>query len=134
MMLTSFVRQHSSNLPPGGLRRHLEDLGDFLFSDVRSPSLLQGKTADGKQKVPEMPSLDDLQNFLEFQIPRQWALNSSGGVYIVTENGNTGPPKQALIALNSGVYPDDPPVLVHSGKLLKYVETAEVVRGPHDYL
>ncbi|XP_047157331.1 MACPF domain-containing protein At1g14780-like [Vigna umbellata] len=389
-------QRHSSKVPPGDLRRHLEDLGDFLFSDVRSPSLLQGKTADGKQKVPEVfnrvmqsntmqftsisetsskdgltiicskrggdmfkhshsnwlqtvpsnpdailfkfvpisslltgipgsgylshainlylrykPSLDDLQYFLEFQIPRQWApmfcelplrhqrrktaspslqfsfmgpklhiistqvvseqkpvvgmrlylegrkcdrlalhihhlsslpnkmvlssrsstssmpsmwrgsddndssdqflerirwkrfsnvctavvkhdpnwLNSSGGVYIVTgaqllskgswprnvlhlrllfthipncsirklewsaapeasrktsfltnlsttfsftQHGNTGPPKQAPTALNSGVYPDGPPVPVRSGKLLKYVETAEVVRGPHD--
>ncbi|KAJ1407330.1 Membrane attack complex component/perforin [Sesbania bispinosa] len=389
-------QKHSSKIPPGDLRRHLEDLGDFLFSDVRSPSLLQRKTADGKQKVPEVfsrvmqsntmqftsisetsskdgltiicskrggdvykhthsnwlqtvpsnpeailfkfvpisslltgipgsgylshainlylrykPSPDDLQYFLEFQIPRQWApmfcelplrhqrrktsspslqfsflgpklhisstqvvseqkpvvglrlflegrkcdrlalhihhlsslpskmmlssgtstpsmqsiwrgsddnessdqflepirwkrfsnactsvvkhdpnwLNSSGGVYIVTgaqllskgswprnvlhlrllfthipncsirksewagapeasrkssfltnlsttfsftQHSATGPPKQAPTALNSGIYPDGPPVPVRSGKLLKYVETAEVVRGPHD--
>ncbi|XP_057489495.1 MACPF domain-containing protein At4g24290-like [Actinidia eriantha] len=42
------------------------------------------------------------------------------------------PPKQLPSALNSGVYPEGPPVPVHSGKLLKYVDTAEVVRGPHD--
>ncbi|KAJ8755534.1 hypothetical protein K2173_019332 [Erythroxylum novogranatense] len=42
------------------------------------------------------------------------------------------PEKQAPATLNSGVYPDGPPVPVRSGKLLKYVETAEVVRGPHD--
>jgi len=34
--------------------------------------------------------------------------------------------------LNSGVYPDGPPIPVRSTKLLKYVESAEVVRGPHD--
>ncbi|XAR58187.1 hypothetical protein NMG60_11026600 [Bertholletia excelsa] len=40
--------------------------------------------------------------------------------------------QQLPAALNSGVYPDGPPVPVHSAKLLKYVDTAEVVRGPHD--
>ncbi|XP_077212047.1 MACPF domain-containing protein At1g14780-like isoform X2 [Tasmannia lanceolata] len=34
--------------------------------------------------------------------------------------------------LNSGVYPDGPPVPVQSQKLLKYVEMAEVVRGPQN--
>ncbi|KAM7277589.1 hypothetical protein ACFE04_004723 [Oxalis oulophora] len=43
-----------------------------------------------------------------------------------------GPQKQAPTALNSGVYPDGPPVPVRSSKLLKFVETAEVMRGPHD--
>ncbi|WCJ27523.1 MAC/Perforin domain-containing protein [Euphorbia peplus] len=47
-------------------------------------------------------------------------------------SGATGGEKQAPGALNSGVYPEGPPVAVGSGKLLKYVETAEVVRGPHD--
>lgn len=44
----------------------------------------------------------------------------------------TGPQKQAPVALNSGVYPDGPPAKVSSKRLLKYVETAEVVRGPQD--
>ncbi|XP_034686694.1 MACPF domain-containing protein At4g24290-like [Vitis riparia] len=44
----------------------------------------------------------------------------------------TGPPKQLPTALNSGVYPDGPPMPIRSTKLLKYVDTAEVVRGPHD--
>ncbi|KAK2438069.1 hypothetical protein P8452_33837 [Trifolium repens] len=47
-------QKHSSKIPPGDIRRHLEDLGDFLFSDVRSPSSLHRKTADSKQKVPEV--------------------------------------------------------------------------------
>lgn len=46
------VKQKSSSpIPPADLRRHLEDLGDVLFSDSRSPSLLQRNTGDGKHKV-----------------------------------------------------------------------------------
>lgn len=41
-------------------------------------------------------------------------------------------PKQLPAALNSGVYPDGPPVPVRSTKLLKYVDTAEIARGPYD--
>ncbi|KAL5542834.1 hypothetical protein UlMin_010544 [Ulmus minor] len=49
------IRQKSSSpIPPADLRRHLEDLGDILFSDSTSPSLLQRKTGDGKHKVPEV--------------------------------------------------------------------------------
>lgn len=40
--------------------------------------------------------------------------------------------KQAQAVLNSGVYPDGPPSSSRSAKLRKFVETAEVVRGPHD--
>ncbi|KAI4342117.1 hypothetical protein MLD38_026774 [Melastoma candidum] len=40
--------------------------------------------------------------------------------------------KPANDVLNSGVYPEGPPVPVRRMKLLKYVDTAEVVRGPHD--
>ncbi|CAI0453104.1 unnamed protein product [Linum tenue] len=49
------VRQkHSSTIAPADIRKHLEDLGDFLFSDKRSPSLMQRNARDGKQKVPEV--------------------------------------------------------------------------------
>ncbi|XP_061338746.1 MACPF domain-containing protein At1g14780-like [Gastrolobium bilobum] len=47
-------QKHSSKIAPSDLRRHLEDLGDFMFSDSRSPSLPQRITTDGKQKVPEV--------------------------------------------------------------------------------
>ncbi|KAL2955008.1 hypothetical protein AAZX31_18G004000 [Glycine max] len=47
-------QKHSSKVPPGDLRRHLEDLGDILFSDLRSPSQQQRNTPEGKQKVPEV--------------------------------------------------------------------------------
>nr|CAD1820384.1 unnamed protein product [Ananas comosus var. bracteatus] len=42
------------------------------------------------------------------------------------------PRKHEPPQLNSGVYPDGPPVPVQSRKLLKFVDMAEVVRGPHD--
>ncbi|KAJ6845367.1 MACPF domain-containing protein-like [Iris pallida] len=43
------------------------------------------------------------------------------------------PPKQeSPVVLNSGVYPDGPPVPIQSQKLLKFVDMAEVVKGPHD--
>nr|XP_043610295.1 MACPF domain-containing protein At1g14780-like [Erigeron canadensis] len=41
-------------------------------------------------------------------------------------------PKQLPATLNSGVYPDGPPVPIRSTKLRKYVDIEEVVRGPHD--
>lgn len=34
--------------------------------------------------------------------------------------------------MNSGVYPEGPPVPVQSKRLLKYVDVGEVVRGQHD--
>lgn len=40
--------------------------------------------------------------------------------------------KQQVATVNSGVYPDSPPVPVRSTKLRKFVDTDEVVRGPHD--
>ena len=46
------VRQkHSSPISLADLKLHLEDLGDFLFSDGRSPSPLHRKTREGKNKV-----------------------------------------------------------------------------------
>ncbi|GAV58958.1 MACPF domain-containing protein [Cephalotus follicularis] len=49
------LRQRTSSaITPTDLRRHLEDLGDFIFSDGRSPSLLQRKARDGEQKVSEV--------------------------------------------------------------------------------
>ncbi|KAL6000581.1 hypothetical protein ACLOJK_024280 [Asimina triloba] len=49
-----------------------------------------------------------------------------------TQREATAPRKNLPTVLNSGVYPDGPPVPVHSQKLLRYVETAEVARGPHN--
>ncbi|KAL5711617.1 hypothetical protein ACHQM5_013884 [Ranunculus cassubicifolius] len=43
-----------------------------------------------------------------------------------------GPPKQVATAMNSGVYPDGPPVPIHSQKLLKFVDISERSRGPQD--
>lgn len=52
--------------------------------------------------------------------------------FTFTPKANPSPPKKTPAALNSGVYPNGPPVPVHCGKLLKYVDTSEVLRGPHD--
>ncbi|GAB4851849.1 hypothetical protein Ancab_031248 [Ancistrocladus abbreviatus] len=44
----------------------------------------------------------------------------------------SSPPRQLPAAINSGIYPNGPPVPIQSAKLLKYVNMAEVLRGPHD--
>ncbi|KAI3515246.1 hypothetical protein L1887_14048 [Cichorium endivia] len=44
----------SSTIPPSELRGYLDDLGDSLFSNGRSPSLIEMKTRDDKQKIPDV--------------------------------------------------------------------------------
>ncbi|KAM0013675.1 putative MACPF domain-containing protein CAD1/NSL1 [Helianthus debilis subsp. tardiflorus] len=44
----------SSTISSAELRGYLDDLGDNLFSDGNSPSLLDRKTRNGKQKVPDV--------------------------------------------------------------------------------
>jgi hypothetical protein len=59
-------------------------------------------------------------------------LTNLSTTFTFTQRTVAGPQKQTPNMLNSGVYPDGPPIPVRSTKLLKYVESAEVVRGPHD--
>lgn len=40
--------------------------------------------------------------------------------------------QEPSVILNSGVYPDGPPVQIQSRKLLKFVDMVEIVRGPQD--
>lgn len=49
-----------------------------------------------------------------------------------TQKALIDPKKKLPEAMNSGVYPEGPPVPIRSGKLLKYVDIDETVRGPHD--
>ncbi|XP_073007464.1 MACPF domain-containing protein At4g24290 [Typha latifolia] len=42
------------------------------------------------------------------------------------------PPRPADVIINSAVYPGGPPVPVQTPKLLKFVDTTEMVRGPQD--
>lgn len=49
-----------------------------------------------------------------------------------TQRDTCQQPKHEPALLNSGVYPEGPPVAVQSRKLLKFVDMVEVVRGPHD--
>lgn len=59
-------------------------------------------------------------------------LTNLSTTFTFTQRNVTDAPKQLPAALNSGIYPDGPPVPLRSGKLLKYVDVGEVVRGPHD--
>ncbi|EPS61818.1 hypothetical protein M569_12969, partial [Genlisea aurea] len=55
--------------------------------------------------------------------------------FAFTQRGNKKqqqPQRQLPAALNSGVYPDGPPVPIGSTKLVKYVDSAEISRGPYD--
>ena len=44
-------QSHSSTISTADLKLHLEDLGDFLFSDGKNHSPIHRKTKDGKSKV-----------------------------------------------------------------------------------
>ena len=44
-------QSHSSTISSAELKLHLEDLGDFLFSDGKNLSPIHRKTKDGKSKV-----------------------------------------------------------------------------------
>ncbi|KAF9688331.1 hypothetical protein SADUNF_Sadunf02G0186400 [Salix dunnii] len=59
-------------------------------------------------------------------------LTNLSTTFTFTQRTTTATEKQGPAAINSGVYPDGPPVPIRSRKLLKYVDVAEVVRGPHD--
>ncbi|KAK3154102.1 hypothetical protein QOZ80_2BG0186090 [Eleusine coracana subsp. coracana] len=47
-------QNHSSTVSTADLKLHLEDLGDFLFSDGKNHSPIHRKTKDGKSKVPDV--------------------------------------------------------------------------------
>ncbi|GMH28287.1 hypothetical protein Nepgr_030130 [Nepenthes gracilis] len=52
--------------------------------------------------------------------------------FTLTQRAPSTTPMQLPTAINSGVYPNGPPMPVPSPKLLKYVNLVEVQRGPHD--
>ncbi|TVU30110.1 hypothetical protein EJB05_21717 [Eragrostis curvula] len=47
-------QSHSSTVSTADLKLHMEDLGDFLFSDGKNHSPIHRKTKDGKGKVPDV--------------------------------------------------------------------------------
>ncbi|KAH6821924.1 hypothetical protein C2S53_002809 [Perilla frutescens var. hirtella] len=59
-------------------------------------------------------------------------LTNLSTTFTFTQRAVADASKQLPAALNSGVYPDGPPVPVRSTKLLKYVDATEVSRGPYD--
>ncbi|TYH84263.1 hypothetical protein ES332_D02G186100v1 [Gossypium tomentosum] len=58
--LSRFIQTYGTHIIVGmaigdqDLIGYLEDLGDVMFSDGKSPSLIQRKSRDGKQKVPDI--------------------------------------------------------------------------------
>lgn len=52
--------------------------------------------------------------------------------FTFTQRSVVDAPKQLPATLNSGVYPDGPPVPIRSTKMRKYVDIEEVVRESHD--
>ncbi|KAL3829262.1 hypothetical protein ACJIZ3_018064 [Penstemon smallii] len=59
-------------------------------------------------------------------------LTNISSTFSFTQRAVADAQKQLPATLNSGVYPDGPPVPVRSTKLLKYVDASEVARGPYD--
>ncbi|KAL8481058.1 hypothetical protein ACS0TY_027549 [Phlomoides rotata] len=59
-------------------------------------------------------------------------LTNLSTTFTFTQRAGNDASKQQPAHLNSGVYPDGPPVPVRSTKLLKYVDASEVARGPYD--
>jgi len=49
--LVCVKQRYTSPISPADLRRNLQDVGDILFSDGNSSSLLQRTARDGKHKV-----------------------------------------------------------------------------------
>ncbi|KAI7741637.1 hypothetical protein M8C21_017646 [Ambrosia artemisiifolia] len=73
----------------------------------------------------------------------EWAQTPSAGrkssiftnlssTFTFTQRSVADAPKQLPATLNSGVYPEGPPVPIRSNKMRKYVDVEEVVRGSHD--
>ncbi|XP_057547493.1 MACPF domain-containing protein At1g14780-like [Amaranthus tricolor] len=149
----------SDNLDPEG--QYLEPLRWKRFSKVctsivkHDPSWLQGKTTGvyivtGAQLLTKgrWPKTVLHLRLLYSHLPNctirktEWAaapqsshktsiLVTLSTTFTFTQKQNS-PPKKLPAALNSGVYPNGPPVPVNSEKLLKYVDISEVLRGPHD--
>ncbi|CAI9117444.1 OLC1v1018842C1 [Oldenlandia corymbosa var. corymbosa] len=59
-------------------------------------------------------------------------LTNLSTTFTFTQRAVNDTPKQHPAVLNSGVYPDGPPVPVRSTRLLKFVDTTEISRGPYD--
>lgn len=54
---------------------------------------------------------------------------------IISSHFSTGqkpPPKPSDVNINSALYPEGPPMLAQTQKLLRFVDTMEMMRGPQD--
>ncbi|KAL9329808.1 hypothetical protein ACSQ67_004811 [Phaseolus vulgaris] len=72
----------------------------------------------------------------------QWdgspGLNQKSGIISMISTHFSGPQKQppprpSDVNINSALYPGGPPVPTQSPKLLRFVDTTEMIRGPQDY-
>ncbi|THU46596.1 hypothetical protein C4D60_Mb09t06590 [Musa balbisiana] len=76
------VRQsHCSTISSAELKKHLEDLGDFIFSDGRNLSPLHSKDGEGKKKVPEVFLQILHSNYL--QLPSYSESSSKEGLSVI---------------------------------------------------
>ena len=76
-----------------------------------------------------------------FLVQSSWAQSASGlsqrssGLLSAISQSLTGNPakeKDELVVVDSAVYPTGPPVPVQTPKLLKFVETSQLCKGPQD--
>lgn len=84
------------------------------FSRVTSASVLRKAEWDGS------PALSQKSGIISTMISSHFT------------SGQKAPPKPSDVNINSALYPDGPPVPAQTLKLLKYVDTTEMLRGPQD--
>ncbi|GKV20828.1 hypothetical protein SLEP1_g30889 [Rubroshorea leprosula] len=85
----------------------------LLFSKLSDTILLQSNWAQGSSEFSQR----------------------SSGLFSAISSSITGNPvkeKKQVVVLDSGVYPSGPPIQVQTQKLLKFVDTSQLCRGPQD--
>ncbi|KAM3227576.1 hypothetical protein ACQJBY_059373 [Aegilops geniculata] len=86
-------QSHSSTISSAELKLHLEDLGDFLFSDGKNLSPIHRKTKDGKSKVPDVfvrivqqPNNLHLSSYSESSTKDGWRCTYTQSLQVVTNS------------------------------------------------
>lgn len=97
----------------------------LLFTHIPNCSIRKSEWAAAPEGSRKSSFLANLST--TFSFTQQQSTSVTGG-----SQKKQGHHQAPTAVLDSGVYPNGPPVPVRSSKLLKYVEISEVVRGPHD--